>query len=87
MHAATHTYAVLQISPAAYREIRTALATAGYEDQFHERRNGEIIDMHGIALQEGLTVTTRDKPALLPDGYEKKVSLIHGPSLCTEGTP
>ncbi len=50
-HTSTHTYAVLQISPAAYREIRTALAMAGYEDQFHDHRDGEIIDMHGIALQ------------------------------------
>jgi len=59
----THTYAVLEVSPAAYREIRALLEAAGYEHAFHRtahevfregKREGEIevevIDMHGIAL-------------------------------------
>jgi len=46
----THTYAVLEVSPAAYREIRALLKAAGYEHAFHLEREGEVIDMHGIAL-------------------------------------
>jgi hypothetical protein len=48
----THTYAILNVSPEAYREIREKLEAAGYDGQFHDRENGEVIDMHGIALQQ-----------------------------------
>ncbi len=44
----TYTYAILQISPEAHREIRDALAEAGYQHAFHD---DNVIDMHGIALQ------------------------------------
>jgi len=60
----THTYAVLEISPEAYREIRERLEAAGYQHAFHRHvhevtRGGalegevsyEAIDMHGIALR------------------------------------
>lgn len=48
----THTYAILEISPAAYREIRDALSAAGYSDAIvPDTREGEVIDMHGIAIQ------------------------------------
>ncbi len=50
----THTYAVLDVSPAAYQEIRGKLDAAGYSHAFHDSEgdNGsEVIDMHGIALQ------------------------------------
>ena len=43
---ATHTYAILHISEAAYQEIRSKLLLAGYEDQFH----GAVVDLHGIAV-------------------------------------
>jgi hypothetical protein len=47
----TYTYALLEISPAAYEEIKTKLEVAGYADQFHEQDDGKVaIDMHGIAL-------------------------------------
>lgn len=42
----THTYAVLDISRVAYDEIRRKLEVAGYQHAF----DGDIIDMHGIAL-------------------------------------
>lgn len=42
----THTYAVLEISESAHREIREKLEEAGYEHVFHD----DLIDMHGIAL-------------------------------------
>jgi hypothetical protein len=47
----THTYAVLEISAAAFAEIKEKLERAGYEDQFHQdREHGIVIDMHGIAV-------------------------------------
>ena len=42
----THTYAVLELSPAAYSEIREKLAAAGYQHAFHD----DLIDMQGIAV-------------------------------------
>lgn len=47
----THTYAVLEVSAAAYAEVRALLAQAGYRHAFHETQAGQaVIDMHGIAL-------------------------------------
>ena len=45
------TYAVLEISREAYREIRDKLQQAGYESQIEDRPAGEIIDMHGLAIR------------------------------------
>ncbi len=49
----THTYAILEVSRAAYTEIKEKLEGAGYSDQFHDDgdRDGVVIDMHGIALK------------------------------------
>ncbi len=46
----THTYAILEVSAAAYEEIKKLLTDAGYEDTFHEHDGRTVIDMHGIAL-------------------------------------
>lgn len=46
----THTYAILEISPDAYQEIREALAQAGYHHAFHQEEGRDLIDMHGIAV-------------------------------------
>ena len=55
----TYTYAILSVSPATYREIAGKLKDAGYEDQFHnDRDGGTVIDMHGIALAENTTGQT-----------------------------
>ena len=51
MSRATHTYAILQVSPKTYREIREKLEAAGYQQAFHPSAEGEVIDMQGIALQ------------------------------------
>lgn len=51
----THTFAMLDLSPAAFREIQEKLKAAGYEDQFHEVDGKIAIDMHGIAVIEGKT--------------------------------
>lgn len=54
----SHTYAILEISPAAYAEIHAALKAAGYDDQFHDNDGRQVIDMHGIALAEKENVTS-----------------------------
>lgn len=47
----THTYAVLELSEAAYQEIREAFERAGYGHAFHDdAEHGKLIDMHGIAV-------------------------------------
>lgn len=47
----THTYAILEVSAAAYEEIKAKLTAADYEHQFHEDDGHLVIDMNGIALQ------------------------------------
>jgi hypothetical protein len=47
----THTYTVLPVPRAVYAAVRALLAAAGYDHAFHEGTDGEVIDMHGIALQ------------------------------------
>lgn len=47
----THTYAILKVPELVYRIIRGRLEEAGYSDQFHAHHDGELIDMHGIALK------------------------------------
>lgn len=49
----THTYAILEILPESFQEIKGRLKTASYEHTFSEdSEHGLIIDMHGIALAE-----------------------------------
>jgi hypothetical protein len=48
----THTYAILEVSQAAYDEIRMKLKAADYDHCFHEQDGRIVIDMHGIALAE-----------------------------------
>ena len=47
----TYTYAILDVSRAAYDEIRKKLAAAEYQQAFHTSDGDEVIDMHGIALR------------------------------------
>jgi hypothetical protein len=46
----THTYAILEISRAAYDEIRAKLEAASYQHTFIQKQSREVIDMHGIAV-------------------------------------
>lgn len=48
----THTYAVLDVSPKTYQEIRKKLLDAGYQHAIHGDEAGEVIDMVGIAISE-----------------------------------
>lgn len=43
----SHTYAILEISESAWREIEAKLRDAGYHHVFH----GDVIDMSGIAVK------------------------------------
>lgn len=47
-----HTYSVLEISASAYQEIHALLRSANYHHVFHDTKDGEVIDMHGLALQQ-----------------------------------
>jgi hypothetical protein len=46
----THTVAILEISPAAYAEIKGKLLAANYEHCIDENDDGEFIDMTHIAV-------------------------------------
>lgn len=47
----THTFAELELSPAAYDEIAAKLREAGYDHAFCDRSEGPpAIDMHGIGV-------------------------------------
>lgn len=63
----THTYAILDVSKECYAEVRRLLEAAGYEHAFQERPDGEVIDMHGIALRAKVSDTD---PAPEPEGAE-----------------
>ena len=50
-----YTYALLAVSESTYNEIAEKLREAGYDQAFHQDAtltslNGQVIDMHGIAL-------------------------------------
>jgi hypothetical protein len=47
----THTYAVLDVPATVYAAVRALLTRAEYTHAFHYGTDGEVIDMHGIALR------------------------------------
>jgi hypothetical protein len=47
----TRSYVILRVSRQPYDEVRAALESYGYQHAFKNRFDGEIIDMHEIALQ------------------------------------
>jgi hypothetical protein len=46
----SYTYAILEVSRAAFDEIYRRLAKANYQHAFHYDDGRIVIDMHGIAL-------------------------------------
>ncbi len=48
----TYTYAILEVSPSTFNEIKSKLEEAGYQEAFHQEDEGLLIDMHGMALKE-----------------------------------
>ncbi len=57
----THTYALLELSPTAFEEIRSKLEAAGYSHAFHEP---DMIDMQGIAVK----LEDSELTVIWPDG-------------------
>lgn len=47
----THTFSILEISQAAYEEIKAKLIEAGYQHAILEEGGQEVIDLHGIAIK------------------------------------
>lgn len=48
----THTYVILPLSPAAFKEVETELRAAGYDHAFDKDDNGAVtIDLDGLAAQ------------------------------------
>ena len=47
----TYTYAILDVPKAVYAAVRALLDAADYSHAFHDEKDGEVIDMHGIALR------------------------------------
>lgn len=47
----TRTYAVLDVPRTVYAAVRALLVAADYEHALHASADGEVIDMHGIALR------------------------------------
>lgn len=47
----SHTYAILDVPGAVYAAVRALLVRASYGHAFHDKADGEVIDMHGIALR------------------------------------
>lgn len=68
----THSFVIMQISQAAYDEIKATFLAAGYDDVFIADRNGEIADMHGIGVQANkfasgpIPLDLPDKPPAVP---------------------
>jgi hypothetical protein len=47
-----HTYVFLDLSPAAYDEIKRKLEAVGYDHAFiDEGADGVVIDLHGLAAR------------------------------------
>lgn len=49
-HTSTHTYVSLEISEAAYNEIKQKLIEADYRHAIHDTPDGGYIDMQGLAV-------------------------------------
>lgn len=47
----THTFVVMEVSDAAFDEIKTQLELASYQHAIHnDAQRGIVLDMHGIAV-------------------------------------
>ncbi len=69
---ATHTYAILEVSPEAFEEIRAKLEEVGHQVQFHEDDGESLIDMHGIALK-----SSGESNCTVSDGMST-IEVLHG---------
>jgi len=63
----THTYAILEVSGACWDEIAGKLSDAGYKHSF----DGDVIDMHGIALKTASGATAKEKLEVITKAFGK----------------
>jgi DNA-binding transcriptional regulator YiaG len=67
----SRTYALVEVSPGAYAEVRAKLEAAGYKQAFHlQDDNQEVLDLHGLALvacQALIPQLVPAAPALSPE--------------------
>ena len=47
----TYTYTILDVPGTVYAAVRNLIKAADYHHAFHAEPDGEVIDMHGIALR------------------------------------
>lgn len=52
----TYTYALVDVSPSSYAEVKAVLLRAGYEESVHRDAGEEVLDMRGLALRQALPV-------------------------------
>jgi hypothetical protein len=87
----SHTYAVLEIDPRAYAEIKAKLTAAGYEHAVHTDKGGkyrEVVDMHGIAVAPSPELENQPATLFATSIYGAKtwqglVELSFGLAFCT----
>jgi hypothetical protein len=48
----SYTFALMDVSPATYAEIRAKLVEAQYDHAFHKDEGRDVLDLQGIALRE-----------------------------------
>ena len=65
----THTFAILELSPAAFSEISRKLIQAGYQYAFQKSDGWEWIDMEGIAI-------AKEPPSLKPENPDSVIKRI-----------
>jgi len=62
----THTYVVMPLSEAAYREIRRKMEEAGYDHALDDSEEfGTVINMHGIAVAQEALVNYPEDTAVV----------------------
>jgi hypothetical protein len=61
----TYTYALLEVLPETYADVRSRLEMAGYSHAFHE----EAIDMHGLALVSKIKPPEGHRRDAIPDVF------------------
>lgn len=76
----THTFALIEVSPSTYLDIRRRLGNAGYQDQIHD---DDVLDMHGIGIrpqpdriiarQDDIYRKIRDGNYNVPNANDKEV--------------
>ena len=79
----TYTYAVLDVPNAIYAAVRALLAAADYEHAFHKDSDGEVIDMHGIALRSKGGSANTDITVSTLLSSKTKTGRIEGVALCS----